>query len=445
MTMAYYDEPPAELALQSGDRLADPLTGLPSAALFKDRVRHGLQGLPRRGGKLAVIFLDYSNFKDIAHKLAPLERPVLVKEAAAVLKAAVRDCDTVARITRDTFGILLYSDASYYELVQTIRRIGESLRNSVTRSGLSARPTMGVAVAPQDGLTVDVLLSTALKAADTCRLFGKNSLIAFASVGLRSQASNLEHEAATLRKALQAGNLYPVYQPRIKLSTGAYNGIEALLRWRTDLDQELTAAQFMPTAAEAAVDVELSSYTLSQACLDAASLAADAADRQLPVAVNLTTRQFFRKGLAAQIGLFLEKANLPPDLLEVEIPESVLLMDLSKVRAIILALSNIGVSLTVDDFGADSLNFRHIRGLPISRVKFAANLAHEQDIEFRKLTESLIAGARHESIITCAKAVETASTDAWLKGQGCDEAQGFYYGLPVVASTLNQAKPPPKP
>jgi len=414
----------------------DALTGLANRTVFAEGVQLAIARAQRGGKGFAVLYLDLDHFKDVNDTLGHPIGDQLLKSVAERLRAAIRETDTVARFGGDEFAVLAAdieepADAGILG-AKLLKAISEPvvIDGNEIRSGTS----VGISVYGPDSPDPEILLSHADVALYRAKSEGRGTFRFFTDAmddEVRSRVT-LDGE---LRIALAERQLYLAYQPQIDLQTGRIVGVEALVRWRHPQRGIVSPAEFIPAAEKNGLIVPLGRWVLHEACRQARAWR-EAGLRPVVMAVNLSALQFKTpKELERDIAAALAQNVMAPDLLELELTETVL-MEASREHGDALArLRKLGVRLAIDDFGTGYSSLDYLRRFPADRIKIAQNFIRDLLVTpgDAAIVKATIGLARELDINVIAEGVETEEQLKLLRSWGCREAQGYYFARPVEA------------
>lgn len=412
----------------------DLLTNLPNRLLFLERISHALKG--RRGPehRLAIMYLDLDRFKVINDTLGHQVGDSLLQKIAGLLPSCVGVGDTVARLGGDEFGVLLEDVPSLDSVAALARRILAAFAPAFQIGGheLYIAPSIGVSVYPEDGDDAHVLLKNADVAMYRAKDQGGNNY-QYYSADMSSKAFERLTLETSLRRALEREEFRVYFQPQIDLASGMVMGAEALIRWQHPDLGLVTPLEFIPLLEETGLIVPVGEWVLRQACEWAVGWQQH---QPLRVSVNLSGRQFRDPRLSHQVLKILEMTGLKPDMLEMEITESVLMQG-DKISADnLIALDRIGVRLAIDDFGTGYSSLSYLKRFPIKTLKidraFIRDLITDQDDA--AIVTAIIAMAGSLQVEVVAEGVETTQQLNFLRELGCGAIQGFLISkaLPMV-------------
>ena len=413
----------------------DALTGLPNRLLLREKLEDAL-ARARRGERFAVLCLDLDNFKAVNDSLGHPAGDALLQAVTRRLQVCVRDTDTVARLGGDEFAILLSGPDVPESASALARRIIEVLSAAFTIDGqqVVVGASIGIALAPEHGEEPDQLLKHADLALYRAKDEGRRSF-RFFEEEMESRLKARRALEVDLRQALIAGEFEVFYQPIVSLGSGHINGLEALLRWRHPRDGLQLPNSFVPMCEEIGLIVPLGDWVLRQACREVAELSDD-----LSVAVNLSPAQFRTDSVVSSVTQALAQAKLDPSRLELEITESVLLLESEETLDALHRLRDIGVRISMDDFGTGYSSLSYLRRFPFDRIKidrsFTADVETKSDC--RAIIRAVASLASDLGINTTAEGVETEDQLRALLGEDLTEVQGFLFGRPVPLAEIRK-------
>jgi diguanylate cyclase (GGDEF)-like protein/PAS domain S-box-containing protein len=412
----------------------DALTGLPNRRLFKDRLTLALNQARHHEHKLAVMFLDLDRFKVINDTLGHTIGDQLLKATAERLKACVREFDTVARMGGDEFTILLPEIAQEEVAHGIARRIMQEIKRPMLIEGqeLHVTTSIGIALYPNDGDDADTLMKHADKAMYRAKESGKNTFRMY-DERMNDRSHDLLLLENDLRKALEREEFLVYYQPQLDLRTGAIVGMEALVRWRHPERGLVSPGEFIPLAEETGLIVPLGEWVLRTACRQAKEWQ----DRGFPplrVAVNLSAKQFQQDDLVKMVANVLVETGMKPELLELEITESVAMVQVNRAIVTLQELTALGIEIAIDDFGTGYSSLTYLKNFPIHRLKIDQSFVRDltTDSGDAEIVATIIAMAKSLGLDVIAEGVETAEQLQFLRAHGCHEMQGSLFSDPVT-------------
>ncbi|PKM31958.1 MAG: diguanylate phosphodiesterase [Gammaproteobacteria bacterium HGW-Gammaproteobacteria-11] len=414
----------------------DGLTGLANRTLFQDRLKTALQLAARRGDWLVVLFLDLDRFKPINDTLGHAAGDVMLREVARRLRECVRESDTLARMGGDEFTLLLGGLTSREAAMAAAIHVAEKILAQLTPAFILQEreffisASIGMALSPQDGEEVNVLLKNADTAMYHAKAMGKDTFQFYQAEMNASALDRLSLEA-DLRRALHDNAFELHFQPQFDCATRRLTGAEALLRWQHPQRGAISPAEFIPIADEIGLVGVLGEWVMDRACQQMAAWRAKG--YQLPrLSINLSARQFAEGSLSEQVGAVLSRYQLDPASIELELTESVLLQDVEETMQALAALKMLGVFIAVDDFGTGYSSLNYLKDFPIDTLKIDRSFIHAMHAGNRdsRLAKAIVAMGRSLQLRVVAEGVETLEQMGLLIGFGCDEVQGYLLGRP---------------
>jgi diguanylate cyclase (GGDEF)-like protein/PAS domain S-box-containing protein len=412
----------------------DALTNLPNRVLFRERLEEALVRARRNGEALAVLCLDLDHFKSVNDTLGHPVGDKLLQAVAGRLQGSLGEADFAARLGGDEFAVIGSSIAGPTAASDIAVRLIETLSKPYEIDGqqIVIGTSIGVAVAPENGLEPDILLKNADMALYRAKADGRNTFRFFEhEMDARLQARRLLE--LDLRKALASGEFELFYQPLVNVRSNAITGFEALLRWHHPERGMVSPAEFITLAEEIGLIVQIGEWVLRQACKQAATW-----PEHLHVAVNLSPAQFRSRNLLSAVVSALASSGLDPSRLELEITESVLLQDNDDNLATLHQFRSLGVRISMDDFGTGYSSLGYLHKFPFDKIKidqsFVRELSERQEaVAIIRAVTSLGVSL---GISTTAEGVETFDQLERLRAEGCTEVQGYLFSKPRPATDL---------
>lgn len=408
----------------------DPLTHLANRRLFNDRLNQALAQAQRNELTLAILFIDLDRFKQINDSLGHQIGDELLCELAERIKSCVRDEDTVARTGGDEFLVLLSHVNKPSEVVYITERILAVASKAVTlhEHQLNISASIGVALFPEDGTDADTLIKHADTALYRAKAQGRNTYRLFKPSMNKAAMYHLKLDQS-LRQALEHKEISVVYQPIADAKTNQIIGAEALARWHHPELGTISPAEFIPLAEENGQIIPMGRFIFNRVVHQAAEWAC-----KLPIAVNLSARQFNDPHLGKHITHLLAKAGVPAPLITLELTESLLQGNVPRHIEQMQALHSAGFNLSIDDFGTGYSSLAYLRRFPLNTLKidqsFVRDMAESSDAH--AIVRAIITLGQTLGLHTVAEGVETIEQQNLLAELGCSKLQGYLIGQPVA-------------
>ncbi|MDE2220358.1 MAG: EAL domain-containing protein [Gammaproteobacteria bacterium] len=413
----------------------DALTGLANRTLLNGRLHQAISRAAGSASEIAVVFIDLDQFKFINDTYGHALGDGLLQSMADRLRSCVRDSDTVARQGGDEF-VLLLQGYRPDDLAGVVQRLHASIALP-WRSGrreFHVTSSIGVAVYPTDGDRADVLLRNADAAMYKAKENGRNAVQFFTAELNHALVERLDVEHR-LRGALARNQFLLHYQPRINMATGRIAGAEALLRWRVPQRGLVSPARFISVAEDTGLIVPIGRWVLHSACMQACDWQA-AGLPPIVVSVNVSPRQFREGNIVATIAEALRISGLDARYLQIELTEGLAMHGAEKYVEMLGQIKALGVQIAVDDFGTGYSSLSYLKRFPVDQLKvdrsFVVDLATDPDDAV--IVQAIIALGHKLNLQVVAEGVETAEQLEFLRQAGCDEMQGYLFGMPMIAS-----------
>ncbi|MCG2586401.1 EAL domain-containing protein [Massilia sp. TS11] len=428
------------LAQQRLEHMAhyDSLTGLPNRSLFYQHLEQALAAAAGRDWVVGLLFINLDRFKIINDSLGAGRGDELLRQVAGRLVQRALLRDSVGRLGGDEFTILLTRVLSHADAVDAANQVREALRLPFDLGGQQVMLTasIGIAFAPHDATNAENLVKFADAAMDRAKREGRDA-VRFFMAGMNQQLlERLDLEVA-LRLALEQHQFVLYYQPKVDLHTGRVAGVEALLRWRRPGVGIVAPADFVPVMEESGLIVRVGAWIIDEACRQGA-LWVQAGVGGVPIAVNVSSRQFMEGDLDGTVAAALARHRLDPHLLEIELTESAMMQNAEHTIAVLSRLRARGVRVAIDDFGTGYSSLAYLKRFPIDKLKidiaFVRDITTNPDDAAIALAIVNMAHSLHLRVV--AEGVESAAQYAYLRRHRCDEGQGFHMSEPVTAETL---------
>jgi diguanylate cyclase (GGDEF)-like protein/PAS domain S-box-containing protein len=415
----------------------DPLTGLPNRNLLHDRVSQAIHAASRSGSHLAILFLDLDHFKNVNDTLGHSTGDELLVEVGKRLKASVRESDTVARIGGDEFVIVL-ADADATDASAVATKLLDSLSQPYTIGThlLSATPSIGVAMYPEDGTEFGVLYQHADAAMYQAKGDGRNGF-RFFTAEMQSHTERMLVLEGAMRQALELGQFYLNYQPQLSADGRKVIGVEALLRWSHPELGMVSPAEFIPLAESNGQIIPIGTWVLRTAVQQLRAWL-DSGLHPIVMAVNLSAVQFRHSNLPALVSQILEEFQLPPEYLELELTESVTMANPQTAIDVMDDLHARGVRMSIDDFGTGYSSLSYLKKFKVYKLKIDQSFVRDiaTDADDRAIVTAIVQMAHSVGFVAIAEGVETPAQQEFLIQQGCDEVQGYLFSKPLPAEQI---------
>jgi len=412
----------------------DALTGLPNRLLFDERLSLSLENSRRHGQRLALLFIDLDRFKNINDSLGHHVGDGLLRSVATRLGAAVRAGDTVCRQGGDEFVVILDAVEDVDEVAHIVERrlIPLILQpHEVDGVALHISCSVGIAVYPEDADNMDALMRHADTAMYSAKAQGRNNFQFFSEEMNRLAVDRLNTENH-LQDALKNEEFELHVQPIVNCATGKVVSVEALLRWRQPDLGLIPPTQFIPIAEENGQIHEIGRWVLTEACrlfrhMSASSIGA------LPIAINVSAKQFRRGEFAATVDSILQANGMPPEYLQIELTESLMMTESEQNLVEIHRLKALGIGLSLDDFGTGYSSLSYLNLLPVDKLKIDRSFVSDMiaDPADMAITRAIVGLGRTLGLRVVAEGVEYPEELKALHDIGCDEVQGYLITRPL--------------
>lgn len=412
----------------------DELTGLANRTQFRERIADMLAAVRDRANHLVIHLIDLDRFKTVNDTLGHPIGDLLLKEVASRLSALIRPGDMITRFGGDEFVILQTHTSRQQAAHALASRIIKALKEPFHIAGhrIDVGASIGIAMAPHDGVDADELIKKADMALYAAKSSGGGSHRFFA-IEMEDAAQERRSLELDLREALTHDQFTLNYQPLVDLHTGRVTTCEALLRWTHPSRGNIPPSVFIPVAEETGLIIALGEWVLNRACADAADW-----PRHVRVAVNLSPVQFRDKGLGLQVIAALAKSGLSAQRLELEVTERLLLEDNDSTIETMNRLHELGVSLSLDDFGTGYSSLNYLRKFPFQKIKidrsFITDLGDGRDARAIIGAVASLGAGLDKTVV--AEGIETEEQMNLVRSQGVHEGQGYLFGKPMPAAEI---------
>ncbi len=416
----------------------DPLTGLPNRLLLRDRFVQAAAQAERTQQRVALLFLDLDRFKTVNDSLGHPVGDRLLQALAGRLGGCVREADTISRQGGDEF-IVIAGDLPTPEAAAGIaQKILEHLHPQFEIDGhvLSASFSIGISLFPDDGHDFDTLLQKADTAMYHAKDAGRNAY-RFYTEQMNVDALERLLIQNRIRKAVEQREFVLHYQPQVELASGRITGVEALLRWNNPELGLVAPARFIPIAEESGQIVALGEWVLHEACRQGQAWR-EAGLPPLTMAVNISALQLQRGNLVRTVLAALAESGFDAGSLELELTESILIHEVDKTLDTVRELQALGIKISIDDFGTGYSSLSYLKRFAVDRIKIDRSFVRDitTDPEDAAIVRAVIQMARSLHLVTLAEGAETQAQIDYLREEGCEAVQGFFYSRPLEAARL---------
>ncbi|MCC2957467.1 EAL domain-containing protein [Massilia sp. IC2-477] len=412
----------------------DLLTGLPNRQAMLRAIQHSIAAWREDGTPALIACINVDRFKRFNETLGHRAGDEILVALATSLQALLREGDMLARAGSDEFLVLLHARGEHPEPERALERISAAANRAVPIPGgeIALTCSIGTTLLPQDGEDADALLNNAVTAMRHAKAQGRGAIQRF-TPDLRTEHGRRLTLESHLRRAIAQDELFVQYQPKVDLRSGTLAGFEALVRWRHPEYGVIPPDEFIPIAEESGMIVPIGEWVLRTAVAQLAAWRAEGLPLA-PVAVNLSARQFLQSDVIAMVGDQLAQSGLAPELLELELTESVSMADPERSVVVMQGLGELGVMLSIDDFGTGYSSFGYLRRLPLDKLKIDKSFVQDMasSAESSAIVQAIVAMAHRLQLAVIAEGVETAEQVAALRKAECDQIQGYYYSRPLA-------------
>ncbi len=420
--------------------LHDLLTGLPNRLLFYEMLSKALPNAARSKKTLAVMFLDLDRFKTINDTLGHTLGDKLLQGVARRLRSALRIGDTVARWGGDEFTILLPLVNHVEEVIEVAQRILQAFEDvfSLEEHELYVSASVGIALLDQESYDAETLVQHADTALYYAKDLGRNNY-QFYTASLGVKAPELLTLEKSLRHALEREELVVYYQPQVNIVTGKITGMEALVRWQHSEMGLVAPNVFIPLAEESGLIVPIGEWVLLTACRQNKAWQ-EAGLPTLTIAVNLSPKQFRQPKLVEMVARILEQTGLEPRYLELEITETTAIADLEFTQTVLHNLEQMGVHISIDDFGTGHSSLSRLQLLPLHNLKIDRSFIQEltTDVKVAHIVTAIVTLGRSLGLRLTAEGVEKEEELDFLRSIQCEDVQGFLFHRPLPATKATE-------
>lgn len=415
----------------------DALTGLPNRTQLNDHLKYAISLAKRNKGKLAVMFIDLDRFKDINDSLGHSIGDAFLIEMSKRLQLCLREEDTAARLGGDEF-ILMLPNTDTSGVAKVAQKVLEviSVPCRIEAYDLSVTASIGVALYPDDGLDLEALSKNADTAMYRAKQDGRDAY-RFFTTEMQASATRGMQLVTALRQALEQNQLHVHYQPQMSLTDGTIIGVEALLRWQHPEMGNVSPAEFIPVAEDSGLILPIGEWVLRTA-VQQLKCWLDKGYLPMVMAVNLSAIQFRHPSLSSMVTRILEEEQVPAEYIELELTEGVAMYNPEAAIEVMNTLHELGVRLSIDDFGTGYSSLNYLKKFKVYKLKIDQSFVRDinTNLEDRAIVAAIISMSQNLGLQTIAEGVEVVEQLDYLREQGCNEAQGYYFSKPLAADAL---------
>lgn len=418
----------------------DVLTKLPNKTLAMKELDYNINEAKKKNTKVGLLSIDLDNFKDINDTLGHNFGDIILKQVADFIINIIPEDYTVARLGGDEFLIIAPNIKDAFELEQCALRLKAEFEKSFNLNSREVYITfsMGISIFPKDADDRQSLYKIADIAMYHAKRLGKNNYQFY----IKELSDNIKYKLdleRDLREAIKREEFAVHYQPQFDIKQGKITGVEALIRWNHPKNGFLAPSEFIPIAEATGLIVPIGEWVLYMACLQHKEWT-EKGYKDIRMSVNISARQFEQKNFIENLKEILEDTEMNPCFLEVEITESIALMDVEYTITILKQLQDMGIKVSLDDFGTGYSSLNYLKRLPIDTIKidksFLENIAIEKNDTI--LTKTVIELARNLKLYTIAEGVETVDQYKFLRDNSCDMVQGYLFSKPMPKDEIEK-------
>jgi diguanylate cyclase (GGDEF)-like protein/PAS domain S-box-containing protein len=418
----------------------DTLTGLPNRTQFYDSLCLSLKQAAEHRWALAVLFLDVDRFKNVNDTLGHTIGDELLRQFSNRLVNCLRVRDTIGRFGGDEFAAILMLPEGPQNAIPVIDKIREAMARPFDLRGheVTVTASIGVSVFPDDGTDADILIQYADTAMYRAKEAGRDAFRFFTAEMNAQSLARLDMENA-LRRAIDNNEFVLYFQPKVHIGSARISGAEALIRWRRPGHGMVSPALFIPLLEETGLIVRVGNWVLNEACRKIAEWA-NSSIGPVHLSVNVSGIQFFVGGLEEEVLTAMKVHNIAPELLELELTESSLMSNAEETITVLRNLKALGIQISIDDFGTGYSSLAYLKRFPIDKLKIDMAFVREvtSNPDDAAIVLAIINMAHSMKLQVIAEGVEKEAQLAYLRRNGCDEMQGYYFSRPVPEEEFEQ-------
>ncbi len=416
----------------------DALTALPNRVLFQDRMHQSIVNAGRQNSKVALLYLDIDHFKSVNDSLGHRIGDLLLKQVVTRLQETLRQGDTISRQGGDEFLILIDNMSDVSPVMCVIEKIAKSMKVSfnIDEHQIHTSTSIGIAIYPDDGNDFDTLLQHADTAMYHAKNSGRNTYHFFTSE-MHAKARQKHFMQNYLHDAIPNKELCLRFQPQYCLHSKQVIGVEALLRWNSEVLGSVPPEQFIPVSEENGQIIEIGNWVMREACLQLKQLR-DLGHSGITMAVNISALQFKQANFITNLLSIIEETGVPAANLELELTESILISNIQRNLDTLTALKEAGFKLAIDDFGTGYSSLSYLKRFPADVLKIDRAFISDiiEDESDKSIVNAIIGLCKNFNLKVIAEGVETAAQFEHLQQQGCDIIQGYFFSKPLSGQKL---------
>lgn len=424
----------------------DDLTKIPNRRFFEDKLLGFIEDSKKFKQKVALIYIDLDNFKVVNDTVGHAQGDAILKQVGELIKSCLRQSDIVSRFEGDEFVVLLPGVIEKNDVINIVKRVINVLQTPflLNEKKFYVTASMGVAMYPDDAEDMKTIVQYADMAMNHAKEQGKNQYCLFESYMSTKLLEKYQLEE-DLRHALDRNEFILYYQPQIDIMTGKMVGVEALIRWFHPNKGCISPAKFIPLAEETGLIVPIGEWVIRTACKQSTAWRKKGFS-DVRVSVNLSAKQFQQPDFVEMIMKIIKETGMKPELLDLEITESLAMLDIELTKKILLKLRSMNINISLDDFGTGYSSLNYLKQLPINTVKidktFVDNIT--VDASQQTIAKAVIDLSHNMALQVIAEGVETWDQFSFLKFQKCDKVQGYLFSRPLsleeIENILEQDK-----
>jgi diguanylate cyclase (GGDEF)-like protein len=417
----------------------DLLTGLANRALFNDRLKQAIGRANRDKKKVALLFIDVDDFKNINDNFGHHAGDLLLQGIGIRLTACVRETDTVSRYAGDEFVVIMENTKDGKSVASVAEKILRSLSEPYTYQGkkIVSTVSIGISIYPTDGESVEAMVTNADLAMYHVKDKNKNNF-SFFTKSLNEQATRRHELEYKMREALERIEFTVYYQPKVSISSGKITSMEALVRWKSG-NEIIPPSAFIPLAEDTGLIMPIGEFVLFSAC-EQLKAWQDMGYKDLTVSVNISARQIDNQNLLEVVRFALAETGLDANSLCLEFTETSIMEDMDAAITTLKGIKDLGVHISLDDFGTGYSSLSHLRTFPIDELKIDRFfiISVPDNREDSAIATTVISMAQNLNLRVVAEGVETKEQLDFLRSAGCDEIQGYLFSRPVPAKEMEK-------